>query len=530
MTFLTAQQPKDSFMGSQGAFAHVSHFGALKTSPTHPVLKANFPGVTLDTTLWTETLLGAATNPIGDGVAQPTVTTAAGDSVILQSTAQGIFEAGQVTVFQSGVYPGVGLLNNVRRWGLMDATQLNGLFFEWNNAIFQVTARKAGVDTSVASGSFNGETGWEPGDANNTFRIFYSAGRAIFCRAQAGNIRTLHTMVDTQFPLVEDLDLGLYYENTNTGATTSGIFMRLRGASSSIFGELPTTRAGGEINNETVLEPVKAVLAGRDSQGCYHNVRTNHGSALLTADFNTEVALGNVPNFSSLVKFGISPTINIAGAPQDVWQGIGLYTGQPVGVVETVDVFSSSGLDTAAGTGAQTIRIFGLDGSFNEQQEDITLAGLAPVTSVNTYSRVFRAAVLTAGSTGENQGVITIRHTTTIANVFAAITATYNQTQICCYTVPADRLAVMESLDLTLSRSNGSNGSAEIQLLVREPGSVYQRRRVFELTTNGGLAATSFNVPIVIPTMSDIIVRIQSVSDNATTITASFGLILQSTI
>ena len=529
MTFLTVGQIKDNFMGSQGAFSHVSHFGALKTSPTHPVLKANFPGSSLDSTIWDETIVGAATNPIGQGVARPTVTTASGDSVILQSMKNGIFEAGQVTVYQSGVYPGVGIANNTRRWGLMDSTAQNGLFFEWVGTTFQVTARKAGSDTSVTSALFNGEANWTPGNANNTFRIFYSAGRAIFCRAQAGNIRTLHTMVDTDFPLVEDLDLGLYYENTNTGVTSSGVEMRLRGASSSVFGELPTIRANGAISDDTVLELTKSIVTGRDNTGVYRNVSTNTGSALLTSDFLAEVALGNVTNYSSIVKFGTTATLPAGAAIQDVWQGSGAYTGQPTGSAETIEVFSSSANDTSAGTGARTIRVFGLDDNWDEQTEDFTLNGTTPVASVTLWRRVFRAFVLTAGSGGENAGVLTVRHTTTTANVFVEITAGFNQTQIAAYTVPNNRMATMVNLNITAARTNGSNGSVDLRLITREQGSVYRSNRIYQIQTNGGLYNPSLELPIILSEMTDIIIRTTDVSDNNTIVTASFGLLLVNT-
>lgn len=42
------------------AFVHVSHFGALKTSATHPVLKANFPGNSLDLDIWSPSSGGGA--------------------------------------------------------------------------------------------------------------------------------------------------------------------------------------------------------------------------------------------------------------------------------------------------------------------------------------------------------------------------------------------------------------------------------------------------------------------------------------
>lgn len=272
----------------------VSHFGALKTSATYPVLKANFPNSSLEESMWEETSMSGATVVVEDGVGKlQSGTDAAGTTKIISVDA-GAFEAGQVTVFQSGVYAGDPIANNIRRWGLMDYSEENGLFFELNGTAFRVVARKAGVDTAVDSASFNIDTAFTPTTTNNTYRIFYSAGRAIFCAAQSGNLRPLHTMVRGDLPLVDDLDLNVYFENTNTGNTTA-TEMRVRGASSSIFGQLPTIRPKNinrDINNLTVLNPVAAVNIGADLDGEYDPVplsSTSHNDSTQTALTNSNL-------------------------------------------------------------------------------------------------------------------------------------------------------------------------------------------------------------------------------------------------
>ena len=70
-----------------------------------------------------------------------------------------------------------------------------GLYFKWDGTTFQVVAKKGGTETTVNSANFNGENDWTPTAANNTYRIEYSAGRAIFYRAQGGKKVLLHHMV-----------------------------------------------------------------------------------------------------------------------------------------------------------------------------------------------------------------------------------------------------------------------------------------------------------------------------------------------
>ena len=273
--------------------AHVSHFGVLKAGPTIPVLKGNFPGSALDEVQWEEVSVNSASVTVANGVAQMSCGTNSAGSTKLISRFPGRFEAGQVTVFQSGTRAGTGLANNVRIWGLMTYDEQDGLYFKWDGTDFQVVARKGGSETTVSQTSFSADKTFSPVDTNSTYRIEFSAGRAIFYAAQGGKKRRLHEMVDTALPLVDDLDLHLYYENTNSGNTTD-VSMYIRGASSSVWGSLD---------------------------------RYNLGGALLTADFDTEVALNKVSRYSSGTKFGRNSSISTTTDPEDVWGGGGEYTG-----------------------------------------------------------------------------------------------------------------------------------------------------------------------------------------------------------
>jgi hypothetical protein len=58
----------------------------------------------------------------------------------------------------------------------MDSLQNNGLFFFLDSDTFKVVARAGGVDTEVKRVDFSGDTTFIPSNANNTYRIHYSAG------------------------------------------------------------------------------------------------------------------------------------------------------------------------------------------------------------------------------------------------------------------------------------------------------------------------------------------------------------------
>lgn len=80
-----------------------------------------------------------------------------------------------------------------------------------------------------------------------------------------------------------------------------------------------------------------------------------------------------------------------------------------------LDVSSSSADDDGdpAGTGAQVVRILGLDKYYNRIYEDVTLNGTAIVTTATKFLRVFAAFVKTRGTGRKNAGDVYIVKTGT---------------------------------------------------------------------------------------------------------------------
>lgn len=155
-------------------------------------------------------------------------------------------------------------------------------------------------------------------------------------------------------------------------------------------------------------------------------VQTGVGGRALTADFNTEVALGSLEGYSAIHKYGVNPDIDIASGFEAIWNGGGDYTGQDPIVAETLETFSSSANDTgtlvSSGTATggsrltliDTTATFVTDGvavgdiALNDTQQDsgvvtavteteltfITMDGL----TINVLGDGYR--IVTSGSTG----------------------------------------------------------------------------------------------------------------------------------
>lgn len=224
-------------------------------------------------------------------------------------------------------------------------------------------------------------------------------------------------------------------------------------------------------------------------------------------DFFTGVKVGVFQGVSLDAAFGQNPDIDAA---EDIWPGGGEYTGFPLTTLETVSALSSDANDAAAGTGARTIRVSGLDSNFNLISEVLTLNGLTPVASTQIFSRVYRVQVLTAGSGVANIGTITVRHTTTTANVFSVMQVGFNRSTDCVFTIPANTVGIIRRVSVAGSRSTGTI-IGDFSLRAREPGGVFQVVRIY--TAGNGMAV---NIPysggFVMAPKTDIKFRCDSVS------------------
>ena len=257
----------------------------------------------------------------------------------------------------------------------------------------------------------------------------------------------------------------------------------------------------------------------------FTNFLTTDEGVLTTDRSGVEVVRGNVPGTTFINKFGRNSAITTGSAPEDIWEGGDIYTGMPLhsAAAETVTIVSDDANDTSAGTGARTVTIIGLDGSWNQVTETLTMNGTTQVTSSNSYKRLNRAFVATAGTSEHNEGILTIAHSTTTANVFAAMPAEAGQTQICAYTIPDSVTGYLRAMRIFMGRSNGSAGSAQVALMTREEGGAWRKRRIYEITDSIGVA-TEYVFPTPLTGRTDIKIQVESVSDSTTIVTGDLAI------
>ena len=222
-------------------------------------------------------------------------------------------------------------------------------------------------------------------------------------------------------------------------------------------------------------------------------------------------------------KFGRNPDIDTGTIPEDIWSGGGAYTGFPTGAAETVDITSSSVNDIGGGSGMQTMRIYGLDANYEGQTEDVTMNGSTGVTTVGTWTRIYRAYGLTAGASGTNEGNITINHTTTTANIFGYMIVGYGQTETAGFTVPSGYTGYLRYYNVSMLDKTPNN--AQVSIWYREFGRMAILRSSFTVSTEDRYTESIYG-GIQIPEKTDFIFRVIDVHASNAIIAASFDIIM----
>lgn len=149
-------------------------------------------------------------------------------------------------------------------------------------------------------------------------------------------------------------------------------------------------------------------------------------------------------------------TLNIAGYVEDVvvaevvvayQSGFEPYVSDP-----WVSIKSSSAQDADTLSGAQTIRIKGVDTNGDYAEELVTLNGTTAVTFANTYRFINEARVASAGTQQTNLGTLTIENTPGFESI--DIEPKIGTTQIGAYLVPNGYRMVLMSSAITAAHAD----------------------------------------------------------------------------
>ena len=240
---------------------------------------------------------------------------------------------------------------------------------------------------------------------------------------------------------------------------------------------------------------------------------------------NINIARGLIRGTTVIHKFGRNPSVG--GAPETIWEQGGIYT--YLTVASTVYVSGADAQDSAAGTGARTVTVLGLDASYNEIEETLTVDG---AVSTKSFLRVYRAFVASSGSLQTNKGAVLVSTGasgggTVLADIGVIGTGTtfgLGQTQLALYTIPAGKTGYLCNWNVGIG---AYNDTATATLYTREAGNglIFRTRDVMDVP--GGLHQRTYTVPFALPEKTDI--EIRAIATTGTTVSSAFDIILYDT-
>lgn len=251
--------------------------------------------------------------------------------------------------------------------------------------------------------------------------------------------------------------------------------------------------------------------------------RYNNGGALITADFETEVALGLVSNFEIGTKFGSVRDIDAGDDAVDVWA----YANDALASRVNTKTFPSTAStfylvsDSASDTSV-TVRVTYLDANFFEREETVSLNGTTAVALQLQAIDVNRMFVNSStGAVGRVYCATANNFTAGVPNtpsqVVAFIPIGYNQTQQTQFTVPAKKRLIIKRFLIQAARAGGANGSADVSLRIKINGQAPRIIREFFVSTGAPVDKDKAN--IVLPEKTQVVWRLDDVSDNNTNCT-----------
>jgi len=218
--------------------------------------------------------------------------------------------------------------------------------------------------------------------------------------------------------------------------------------------------------------------------------------------FDLQVSRGQVDGHTYLFQFGQAATVT---TNQSVWANTGVYAFPAAATV--MKISSASANDTAAGTGARTVFISGLDASYNPISETVSLSGQTAVNTTNSYLRINDFYVLTCGSGNTAAGIIyagTGAVTTGVpATIYSLMPVAYNAQTQAIYTVPAGYTAYITSYTFT-SNNTTANTICSGFLYVYLYGNNFPTIEASARFNAGGIFDRHFDCPLKFAEKTDL--------------------------
>jgi hypothetical protein len=209
---------------------------SLKVATSTRLIGASFQGDTTDTNFWTFVGTGSGAGSQTGGTLTLATGATASSTISVQSTRTARYAAGNPNYYRAQVTVPVQGGACIRGWGAYSAT--DGYFYQYDGTNLACMSRKASVDSTVASGSFNGYYGvaYTMGTTCDTYEIHYNNRSAYF----VVNEEILHTLTGSSATTSGTLSLPVRAEVKNGTGNTSNNTLAIRTAAILRLGNLVT--------------------------------------------------------------------------------------------------------------------------------------------------------------------------------------------------------------------------------------------------------------------------------------------------
>lgn len=243
-----------------------------------------------------------------------------------------------------------------------------------------------------------------------------------------------------------------------------------------------------------------------------------------------EMAKGAVQGHVLYGKFGRNRSVSINTVPESLWSYGGEWKGPTAARLHSFVSSSAADDGDPAGIGGHTVWMEGLGSDGRMQTGEVTLNGVTPVITGETWLRIYRMKLLSAGISLTNVGDITATAAAPDSTVTAGIRAGDGQTHMAIITVPAEKTAYLIAYWVSINKY-GAYATASVVLKTRGPIDVATSPWLGKLSLGMGVKGSSFiSAPFFairrVEEKTDILFQIEEVSTDDVDISGGFAIIM----
>lgn len=276
-----------------GTQQYIAPNGEVVAVPLYKLVGDVFTGAAIDPNFWNVSLGTGGSANISLGQLTVDTGTTANNAVELTSVRRARFSGLAPNKERIVVQlPDTGVVNNLRHWGVGEmgvGVLARGASFELNGLTFQLVLAKNSVQTTIASGSFNGQYGatFAPGLVSHFYEIIYQPRQVIWL---ADN-KIIHTFSASAAPWTDDLNLPIHFGNVNSNGLAQSVTMALRIATIARFG-IPQTQPTSAFLQRTTVDISQNL---KNTPGNLHGIVISNvvNNAVVTL-YNNTTATGSV--------------------------------------------------------------------------------------------------------------------------------------------------------------------------------------------------------------------------------------------